>query len=398
MEYDRKSAVSSFYGARRSIDVLNDVPEPPPVPGSQYPRGAARPRAESQSSFYADRQSRASHDLLNGQSAGYNASSFFDAGRQEPLKGGRDEEEEAPGPPEAWDVFADFNNMGPRYSSAFGVAQHQDSVYHQIPAGTPNVAGNGETDNDSSLAPVELVTVPALGPEWQRAEMKQMTRSGRRELKNEERYAKWRAWNRGETGLCGTKWFTKKFLVFFIFAWCGIAAIILAITIPRVPALSFNSGTPLVAATGDFNASIPTEFSRYPANFSFPAFADIQVDTTSNIIPLTFNHIAAQVWYPSTNMQIGTGYFGKATLPAKTFPVIQIPLNFSYIAPNDTDPTWLAWYNACKNPQTYTTGVRPGVSFELLLTMDIAGLPTTSTASTQIGSAPCPIELPVNSV
>lgn len=138
------------------------------------------------------------------------------------------------------------------------------------------------------------------------------------------------------------------------------AAIILAITIPRVPALSFNSGTPLVAATGDFNASIPTEFSRYPANFSFPAFADIQVDTTSNIIPLTFNHIAAQVWYPSTNMQIGTGYFGKATLPAKTFPVIQIPLNFSYIAPNDTDPTWLAWYNACKNPQTYTTGVRPG--------------------------------------
>lgn len=206
-----------------------------------------------------------------------------------------------------------------------------------------------------------------------------MTKSGRREIKNDERRAQWRAWNRGEIGLCGTKWFTKKFLVFFIFAWCAMSvsislllvwslcccridsiAIVLAITIPRVPGISFYSTSPLVAATGSFNSSIPTEFSRSPANFSFPAFADIQVDTTSNIIPLTFNHIDAQVWYPASNFQIGSGYFGKVTLPAHAFPVIQIPLNFSYIAPNDTDPTWVAWYNACKNPATYTNGVRPG--------------------------------------
>ena len=126
MDYDRKSAVSSFYGARRSIDVLNDVPAMG-SPSNNLPRGAARPRAESQSSFYADRQSRASQDILNTQSAGYNASSFFTAGRQEPLKGGRDEEEEA-GSPDNWDVFADFNNMGPKYSSAFGIGQHQEPV------------------------------------------------------------------------------------------------------------------------------------------------------------------------------------------------------------------------------------------------------------------------------
>ena len=53
--------------------------------------------------------------------------------------------------------------------------------------------------------------------------MKQMTKSGRREIKNDERRAQWRAWNRGEIGLCGTKWFTKKFLVFFIFAWCAMS-------------------------------------------------------------------------------------------------------------------------------------------------------------------------------
>lgn len=53
--------------------------------------------------------------------------------------------------------------------------------------------------------------------------MKKMTKSGRREIKNDERRAKWKAWNRGEIGLCGTKWFTKKFLVFFIFAWCAMS-------------------------------------------------------------------------------------------------------------------------------------------------------------------------------
>lgn len=257
----------------------------------------------------------------------------------------------------------------------------------------PVTAVKGEgIDSDSALAPVELVTVPALGPEWDRTEMKKMTKSGRREYKNDERRAKWRAWNRGEIGLCGTKWFTRRFLVFSIFALCAMSvspvlslfrctyavaatsrvdsvAIVLAITIPRVPGISFYGSSPLAAATGDFNASIPTEFSRSPANFSFPAFADIQVDTTSNIIPLTFNHIGAQVFYPSSGFQIGSGYFGKATLPAHQFPVIQIPLNFSYVAPNDTDPTWVAWYNACKNSGTYTNGVRPGTFFPTSLSL-----------------------------
>lgn len=99
--------------------------------------------------------------------------------------------------------------------------------YHQLPPQTPVNASKVEgVDTDSSLAPVELVTIPALGAEWERSEMKQMTKSGRREVKNDERRAQWRAWNRGEIGLCGTKWFTKKFLVFFIFTWCAMSVFI----------------------------------------------------------------------------------------------------------------------------------------------------------------------------
>jgi hypothetical protein len=89
MESDRKSAVSSYYGGRKSSDGLNDFPPTPPVV------------------------------FENGRSstAGYNRTSFLHTGREEPLKGGRDEEL---GQEEPWDVYADFNNAGPRYSAAMG--------------------------------------------------------------------------------------------------------------------------------------------------------------------------------------------------------------------------------------------------------------------------------------
>jgi hypothetical protein len=49
--------------------------------------------------------------------------SFFDAGREEPVKGGYDEVEQ---PNEGgWDVFADFNNAGPRYSHAFALGDSE---------------------------------------------------------------------------------------------------------------------------------------------------------------------------------------------------------------------------------------------------------------------------------
>lgn len=42
--------------------------------------------------------------------------------------------------------------------------------------------------------------------------------------------------------------------------------------------------------------------------------------------------------------------------------------------------------------------VTPGVNFKLILTMDIAGLLSTQSTSTQVDAAPCPFELPINSV
>jgi hypothetical protein len=112
MDADRKSTVSSFYGGRKTSFGASQAiaPQSPPTPGDH----------DAASSFFnPDRGSRASADMLGGgqpNSAGYNSLSFMHTGREEPLRGGRDEEE----PAGAWDVFADFNNAGPRYSEAFG--------------------------------------------------------------------------------------------------------------------------------------------------------------------------------------------------------------------------------------------------------------------------------------
>lgn len=104
--------------------------------GGNYGSG----RDDASSFFNPDREARGrnSADLLNPaggglpNSAGYNRGSFFHAGREEPLKGGDEEDVTHSADPStggAWDVYADFNNAGPKYSSAFGstVLPQQDT-------------------------------------------------------------------------------------------------------------------------------------------------------------------------------------------------------------------------------------------------------------------------------
>lgn len=64
---------------------------------------------------------------------------------------------------------------------------------------------------------VEMVTVPAMGAEWSKHELRGMTKTARKQDKAERRRAFWKAWNRGERGLCG-KYFTRRVFVFFVFA------------------------------------------------------------------------------------------------------------------------------------------------------------------------------------
>lgn len=388
MDSDRKSTVSSFYGRKGSLDALNSD-YPSPTAGNFGGHPGTHGRDDASSFFQPDRAPRNVGTERFG-TAGYNRNSFFDAGREEPLKGGRDEEEPAPGD-DGWDVYADFNNAGPRYSSAFTQNFGQGNDGYRPLEGTP------KTEQMPAFnSPVELVTVPALGPEWQRSELEDMTKAGRKEKKADSRRQNWKAWNRDQRGLFGKKWLTRKNIVIFFFVLCVIIVVVLVFTIPRAPNVAINGDHPLTAATGSWNSSIPTLFSVAPANFSFPAFASLQLDTGATFLPLTFTHMRAQVIDSETNALVATGDLGHATVPAKRFYNILLPLNFTYSATNSSDETWKTWHAACMNSAIYPNNTRPGLNFRLVLDMSINGLVGSQGASTLVNNANCPVELPLN--
>jgi len=121
------------------------------------------------------------------------------------------------------------------------------------------------------------------------------------------------------------------------FSFARSIGLVLAFVIPRVPDFAINGSNPLSAATGSFNDSVPTQFSRAPANFSFPAQIALQVDTTSNFLPVVFNRLDAQVYDLDTFRLIATGRMNHTKFPAKKFTKFQMPLIFSYVATNDSD-------------------------------------------------------------
>lgn len=65
-----------------------------------------------------------------------------------------------------------------------------------------------------------MVTVPALGAEWGKDELEGMTKRARREEKSDRFKVKWRAFNRGQYGMFGKKWLTRRTIVFTVFALC----------------------------------------------------------------------------------------------------------------------------------------------------------------------------------
>jgi len=388
-EFDRKSTVSSFYrGRRESFDALNaDAPITPSVAGD-------RSRHDDASSFYDPHQAgRRSADPFS-HSAGYNRSSYFDAGRTAPVKGIQDDEEMALGGnggagDNGWDAYADFNNAGPRYTTLF---QSQDIGYQQLP--TPGVhTPSIKQDAPSLSGPVEMITVPAMGAEWKKSELKDMKNKGKTEIDTTKYTDHFRRWRRDQTGCCG-KWGTRKHVAIGSFALAVVIGIILAVTLPRVPGVIFANPSPLT------NGSLPVNqtFLRVPANFSFNSAVQLQVDTSSNVIPLRMTSMSANVFDLDTNRLVGTGHMGSHTFPANKFVDILLPLNFSYVGPNDTDQTWLDWYNACNNAALHTDGQRPGVDFRLSLSMNLAGLIGSRATSLSITNVGCPFELPINAV
>ncbi|CUA68832.1 hypothetical protein RSOLAG22IIIB_03697 [Rhizoctonia solani] len=371
-DFDTRSQVSSFYGRPSSQMNMDSVSR------QHRPQQEGINRRDSNSSFFRPEEYGPSgdYDSANRRGGGYDRSSYIglDNPRGDIGAAGKDEE---------WDVYADFNNAGPRYVTT---PFQQDTGYRPL----REQAGGSEA---SAANQVELVTVPALGAEWKASELHDMTKAGRRELRAEERRKHWREFNRDQRGLCGIKWAKRTVLVWGAFLLICVIGVLLAIFIPRVPSFGFQGDMPLNATSDGGNP----QFSRTPANFSFDALVSLQVNTNGQVVlPLHFNNIHATIYDVTTSRQVAEGDLGGYTVPAKTYSEIKVPVTFSYEAANSSDITWLNFYNACKSKSQTTDGSRPGLQLRLVLELSIAGLIGKPTAGTQISDANCPIELAAN--
>ncbi|KAG8684902.1 hypothetical protein FRC08_013424 [Ceratobasidium sp. 394] len=114
---DTRSQVSSFYGRPSSVanvDSLSRQPQQTNTPGATRDT-----RRDSTSSFFRPEEygvQGLEYGTANRRGGGYDRTSYFgldgpkgDVGTQ----GGKDEENAE------WDVYADFNNAGPRYATPF---------------------------------------------------------------------------------------------------------------------------------------------------------------------------------------------------------------------------------------------------------------------------------------
>jgi hypothetical protein len=120
MDPNRRSGTASYYDdqQRRQSQAAYSH-RPAQSTSSQAALGMERDRRDSSATLFNNM-----NQPRSTTPGGYNQASYTKAGRAEPVKGGWEEEQDVAsaqtGNDNSWDVYADFNNAGPKYSSAYG--------------------------------------------------------------------------------------------------------------------------------------------------------------------------------------------------------------------------------------------------------------------------------------
>ncbi|KAE8233655.1 hypothetical protein CF326_g1303 [Tilletia indica] len=117
-------------------------------------------------------------------------------------------------------------------------------------------------DRSNNTTGIELVTVPALGTEFSRAEMKGMARKQKRRAHIAKRRRKMGKWASGEEKVFGL--FDRRMVMIASFVFLVLLALTLYFVIPRVPSVGFLTANPLTAVPDASGMSI----GGPPANFS----------------------------------------------------------------------------------------------------------------------------------
>jgi len=303
------------------------------------------------------------------------------------------------GDAEEFDVRADFDGRGTRWSQMYGADAWPETSdakgylpvdVHDAPSGSTRPQARQSMMSGADASKDEMVSVPVLGPDWQKSELHDLSRRGKSEIRQERRVRAWREWKRDQRGLFGVRWLTRKALVFSLFAICVALAVTLFFTIPRAPSFAFYANEPFTVN----NSTV--EFSRTPTNFSFSGNLNLLADASNSYLPVHFSNIQVTLFDLDNDKAIATGAYGNHIIAKKANQAVVLPVQFSYSALNASDPTWNDMYSACGHDWPGT--VRPDLKFRLELRMSIIGLVSHPFSETQISGVACPFELPADSV
>lgn len=230
----------------------------------------------------------------------------------------------------------------------------------------------------------EMVSVPVLGPEWTKAELRGISNRGKNDRIRDKRVKNWRAWNRDQKGCCGVKWLTRTVFVFFVFFFLAALIVTLYFVIPRAVKFEFYQPDPL---------SINNDtlvFNRVPTNFSFNADLHLMADASSSYVPVQIK-ADATVLDLRTSKVIARGTLERRTLDHKSNIPIFFPVTFEYAAVNTSDATWDYMYKAC---QHRWNGVQRGdIELRVEVKQSIIGVVGHPISASSVHSVPCPAEL-----
>ncbi|BEJ16747.1 hypothetical protein CspHIS471_0601480 [Cutaneotrichosporon sp. HIS471] len=342
-----------------------------------YTQGAGRPASPDEVEF-ADRVGTSS--FIGGPRRG-------NANEMRPMRHGEYEappEQRAP----SFDIRADFDGSGPRWSEMYGVAKQETyrPVYdhHEAEGSIGHLMPKQDQHNDP-----EMVTVPVLGAEWTKDELHGQSRRGKADAKADKRKTNFKAWNRDQRGCCGCSWMTRTAFVFVAFFFIAALIVTLYFVIPRAVEFQWYADQPFVNTTD-------TYFARTPANFTFDANLQLLADSSASYVPVQFSNAEAKILDIDTGVVIANGKLGKYTLQKGKNVPVAFPVTFSYAAINGTDPTWSNMYNACKH--LFPGQERSSMKFRVEVKQFIVGMIPNPISTASLLGITCPFELPANGV
>ena len=279
----------------------------------------------------------------------------------------------------------DVRNTDPRRSmvqSSHNAANRQ-SQYSDNP--TAAITGMGPRHADSTTG-IELITVPALGNEYTKEELRDMTRPAKRRRKRSHRKKRCQLWVSGQDHLWG--WLSPRVAVFLVFFTLVALGIMLYFVIPRVPTFAILSTNPVVAIPNGASMQV----SHSPTNWSMDMGFNLRADNRGAWIPTHATNLKMEVTDLNTYIVVGRGQMDSATFKARGNTAFQFPVHFSYVSLNASgDQTWLDFYHGCG--PFYPGQTRPTLNLGVRLSMGIKGLVGTKATSSQINNVVCPFTL-----